>query len=246
MTHSTQRSPQSTPMQTRSQVSPTQVLQDKFNTFVNSLGDVLLDITALEVNTMVVSQITGNKFNPEAAYRELYEIPADLDDKFFFMKYGIPEVLHERYVALRRKLELHYKSSVDGFSSPKEGYLPNPDTEPKRLENLFNNSQFLRALRKLKELKAALDSDNPQSSKIDLIFAQTIIQLDGDIINRYHEKLLEHPKKEAIITIHHQGVTSGEKQWHGLLDFMVTLMQGILNPRGTKVVLLSRNGQKQS
>jgi hypothetical protein len=32
------------------------------NEFLQSLGEVLIDITALEVNTMVVERITGDKF----------------------------------------------------------------------------------------------------------------------------------------------------------------------------------------
>jgi fructosamine-3-kinase len=41
------------------------------------LGEVLIDITALEVNTMVVERITGDKFIAWEAYRDIYPISQD-------------------------------------------------------------------------------------------------------------------------------------------------------------------------
>ncbi len=47
-----------------------QILKD----FARSLSEVLIDITALEVNTMVVERITGDKFMPWEIYRDVYRI----------------------------------------------------------------------------------------------------------------------------------------------------------------------------
>lgn len=233
----------------KTQTENTADLKEKFNTFVQSLGDVLLDITALEVNTMVVSEITGSKFNPESAYRNLYEIANSLDNPAYFLHRGIPEKLWERYIKLRTNLEADYRQAIEEFG-PHHGLpLPDPDHEAHRLQELFKNAQFLRALRKLNELKAGVDSDSTTQPKVDIIFAQTVIQLDGDIINRYHQHLFKHPYRDVIIEMHNQGVTSGEKQWQGLLQFMVTLMQGIFNSGsrgGSSFSIFPQNGQKQN
>lgn len=43
-----------------------------FQEFVESLSEVLNDITALEVNTIIASDITGAKFVAEEAYRNIF------------------------------------------------------------------------------------------------------------------------------------------------------------------------------
>jgi len=78
-------------------------LLDKFVSSVQVLVD---DITALEVNTMVVSNITGSKFSAWEAYQEIYSI----HDKDYFKVKGIPDdsPLRERYQRLFAQLEREY------------------------------------------------------------------------------------------------------------------------------------------
>jgi hypothetical protein len=255
----------------------------KFDSFLESLGNTLLDITALEVNTMVVAQITGSKFNPEEAYVNLYEIPERREDgtyeEQYFVDLGMKprreikeeqtleesQRLQDRYLSLRRKLNLEYNQVVSKLTTDPDllnklrlneprrfeelkRRPPDPDPidadERKWLGMLFRDPQFLRSLRKLSELKAALDSDKIDSPRTDIIFAQTVIQLDGDVINRYHQELLTHEQRELIIKIHSEGVVTGEKQWHGLLNFMVSLVQSIASPRSANGVSFPPNGQK--
>jgi hypothetical protein len=122
-----------------------------------------------------------------------------------------------------------------------------------KARQVLNNSRFLRSLRKISELKAALDNRNKallrkrneQLGRIapdvlqkavttDLIYAQTVIQLDGDIINRYSQEILDHPHREVILQIHQEGVAAGEKQWRGLLEFIIGLVQATLQRRSSK------------
>ncbi len=102
----------------------------------------------------------------------------------------------------------------------KKGY-PKTLCFSKDLRRILDNSRFLRSLRKISELKAALDNN-------DLIYAQTVLQLDGDVINRYRRDLFEQKHKDLIISIHHEGVSGGEKQWRGLLKFAVDLVKDIM------------------
>jgi len=247
-------------------------LRPKFHNFLQSLSDVLIDITALEVNTMVVDQITGTKFIPWQAYRDVYPIC-----KPYLERMGIHPSLHARYLSLRKQIEIEYclyrvedvvgqdasqlREFVRVLSDPtaeldlQKTKLPNPlnpsanpSVEIKRIQTLLDDGRFLRSLRKVDELKAALDnrnealknseiaaSENPEEEvTTDIIYAQSVIQLDGDIINRYHEKLFQHEHKDIILDIHRQGVTAGEKQWHGLLEFMVNMVESLVNQRSIK------------
>ena len=223
----------------------TERLKKKFQEFLRSLGDVINDITALEVNTMVVAQITGNKFIPEEAYQYIYEIPISERDNRYFVDKQIPPALYPRYRNLRKKLGWEYRQVLLDPSTdmldPQES-LPNPGDpqDRERLQKLLDNGNFLRGLRKIIELKSALDSQDLQSETTDIIYAQTVMQLDGDIINRYHEKLLSNDFRQTIISIHSQGVSSGEQQWRGVLDFMVNIVQSIIQrSTGSNVPIFS-------
>lgn len=243
--------------------------------FVDSVGELLNDINALEVNTMVVSEITGVKFSAWEAYQAIYSI----NDSDYFEGKNISAELQERYLNLFEKLEreLFYiliesdlkienkhesdprikryrnriKSKTELGRNPVDAapnqvnklaapILPDPTNidEWKEIQKWLKNSQFLRSLRKSIELKAVLDSkamlDSSEFSKgeSDIIYAQTVMQLDGDIITRYHEKLFEdNDIKDLILRTHNEGVVSGERQWRGLLEFMVNLVKSATSRR---------------
>ena len=254
-------------------------LNRNLNEFLQSLGEVLIDITALEVNTMVVEQISADKFVAWEAYRDIY--PVSLE---YLEQQGIHESLRDRYLELRKTLELEYALLLSDPSSEfydpnvldsaQEDHsiltdptlefhhfqtrLPNPISpshpeEILRAQRVLRNCRFLRCLRKVRELQVALDNRNqalhrhqaeqPGSVKpevlrkavtTDLIFAQTVIQLDGDVINRYAQEILDHPHRDVILHIHKEGVMAGEKQWRGLLEFLVGLVQASLQWSASK------------
>ena len=261
--------------------------KDLLEKLVSSVHGLVDDITALEVNTMVVEQITGAKFNAWQAYEEIYSI----NDKDYFDVKGIPnpddllepektqaQELRERYTSLFSQLEREYfyilleQSNDISETDPRieqyqkrlkykvehkanivptdEEYIklarpilpaPTPvadqeDDNQKNLkqrwqeiEELLNNDKFIRTLRKMSELKAALNSGEITSVDIDIIYAQTVMQLDGDIISRYHKKVFELPEgdRDLILKIHNEGIVAGEKQWRGTLDFLINIVQNI-------------------
>jgi len=242
-----QVAPKSQPAQSRSGEGS---ISDRFTGFVSSLGDVLLDITALEVNTMVVAQITGNKFSADIAYANLY----GLNEHYLHYELGIHEDknLCDRYLSLRNRVVAEAKKVLqeEGLVIDDDTFdLPNPDAtrpqETQLLQKLLDNPKFLRTLRKANELKAGLDSTDSHSTQTDIIYAQTIIQLDGDVIHRYHELLfqLEEPQKRMIMDIHQQSVVSGEAQWRGLLGFMVNLVRSFIATSSNPITMLSQNGR---
>jgi len=249
-------------------------LQRNLQGFMNSLSDVLIDITALEVNTMVVEQITGNKFIPWQAYRDIYPISGA-----YLGSRNIHPSLSDRYLSLRKQLEIEYclilteknpaalkdcpillepTISIDDIPTK----LPNPlnsgasAAEIKKIHDLLDNGRFLRSLRKIFELKSALDNRNqalntresalPETNShtalpTDLIYAQTIIQLDGEIINRFDKQVLEHEHRDLLLKIHKDGVMAGEIQWRGLLRFVVNLAQSVLVRHGASKDWFNQN-----
>jgi hypothetical protein len=275
-------------VQIRRDSQPRDIIQSKsrdlLNKFVSSVQILVNDITALEVNTMVVSNITGNKFNAWEAYQEIYSI----HDKDYFIVTRIPEdsPLRERYINLFAQLEREYfyiileneelhNSKVEQYhkrleilkeikkgsiveSDPRYIELARPILPPpapvtdegnnesapewqqnrREIQALLSNDKFVRSLRKIAELKAALDGGDVTSSRTDTIYAQTVMQLDGDIITRYHKDLFGLPEetKNLILRVHNEGVVAGEKQWHGVLDFMINLVRDLAN--------LSINGRR--
>lgn len=254
-------------------------LSRNLDEFLQSLGEVLIDITALEVNTMVVERITGEKFIPWETYRDIYSISQD-----YLERQGIYESLRDRYIELRKNLELEYTLLLSDPTSEFydstvlnsagqvghiltdptvelneiETRLPNPlgvnsSEEILKAQRLLHNSRFLRSLRKLSELKAALDNRNKALLKkqhelpgsvqpdalnkavtTDIIYAQTVMQLDGEVINRYSQEIFDHPHRDVILHIHREGVTAGEKQWKGLLEFIIGLVQATLQQSSGK------------
>lgn len=262
---------QATPATTTLEGAPRQ-LPKQLHEFVRSLGGVLADVSALEVNTMVVEHISGNKFSPWEVYRDVYPI-----SRVYLEQQGYHPTLHKAYLDLRSQLELQYAllltdpgsnfyepnvidniremspiltdPTIDSMDLPTR--LPDPinpadAAEVSRVRHLLNNANFLCHLRKISELKAALDNRNRrlirqaitftspssesntlESSRIlnDVIYAQTVIQLDGDIVNRYAEELFDHPHKDNILQVHRTSLETSEKQWRGLLGFIIEMIQ---------------------
>jgi hypothetical protein len=246
--------------------------QKKLQNFMQSLTGSLMDITAVEVNTMVVEEITANKFIPWQVYRDVYPI-----SRSYLEKINVHPALRDRYLNLRRQLEIEYSSILTGkdpttlqdsriLTDPTatiddiQTKLPNPlnpgssSQEAGKINELLENGRFLRQLRKIGEIKAALDkrnqilnanngslADNPQAANTDLIYAQTITQLDGKIFNRFHQQLFDRQDKDLIIEIHKEAVSMGNTQWQGLMQFALRLMQSMLGKNGAKPNSNERN-----
>jgi hypothetical protein len=191
--------------------------QEQLDRFSGALVDVLNDITALEVNTMIVSRITGAKFVPEEAYENLFEVLEHEEANYDRIKHSFVRACEE---CMRR------------LSIPSAGQVPDPYVDRANVQQMLADSEFLRTLRKLNELKSlSVAAATNQGSLVDIIYAQTVIQIDGDIINRFHEQLLwtemSPEAKNFLIQVHREAVLSGEENWRGLLKFMLDLVKDI-------------------
>ena len=115
---------------------------------------------------------------------------------------------------------------------PETPRLPHPSQEKLLCQKLLNNPSFLQTLRQVFELKLNLDqrnhslvSQSPTNPPTDIIYAETVIQFDGKVINRYPQHLLTHPYKDLILHLHQYSLDVGKKQWQSLLHFMVEVIQ---------------------
>ncbi|MGL5806329.1 MAG: hypothetical protein ACRC2R_05670 [Xenococcaceae cyanobacterium] len=247
-------------------------LKSKLESFVNSLGNVLDEMTAIEINTAIVDEITGDEFIPWEVYRDFYPISRN-----YLEEIGIHFSLRDRYLTLRKKLEFEYALLLtdpnsdlyepDAFSELRTEFpiltnstaeweasqtklpSPFPPSNPETLlkvQKLLVDSRFLRKLRQIGELKLLLDSRNKtllqaeenvqDAAKVngDLerlnnkIYAKTIIQLDGNIINRYSQEILHSPHQELLLEIHKSSIKNGERQWRVLINFVIEMIQKLL------------------
>lgn len=247
-------------------------LKSKLESFVNSLGNVLDEMTAIEINTAIVDEITGDEFIPWEVYRDFYPI-----SRKYLEEIGIHFSLRDRYLTLRKKLEFEYALLLtdpnsdlyepDAFSELRTEFpiltnstaeweasqtklpSPFPPSNPETLlkvQKLLVDSRFLRKLRQIGELKLLLDSRNKtllqaeenvqDAAKVngDLerlnnkIYAKTIIQLDGNIINRYSQEILQSPHQELLLEIHKSSTKNGERQWRVLINFVIEMIQKLL------------------
>ena len=104
---------------------------------------------------------------------------------------------------------------------------PLPSLDQAAEEGLFENGAFLRELRSLRELFYLIGGEDATDSKNvhDLIFAQTIIEMDGDVMNRFHEQLLASQDREFLLSTHREAVTTGQENWQHLVTMIINTVQ---------------------
>ena len=218
--------------------------------------NLLENITSVEISTVIVEEIVDEIFIPWEVYQDIYYLSrSDLE------RSSVDRSLHDRYLQLRRQLELAYclllidtnsqlykrilvkeiKRDLPALSKKNDEWstiatrLPEPIAhsrhQMREVNRLLKDSQFINVLQQLNKHKIALDRrdrtlrSTPSSNDIsDLTYAQTSLQLDGKIINRYSQAILERSDRELLLQLHEQSTTTGEQQWRGLIQFLVSLI----------------------
>ena len=215
----------------------------------------LENLATVEINTVIVEEIVDEIFIAWEVYQEIYAI-----SRPWLRTSSINSALGERYLQLRRQLELAYNLLlVDPTSQlynralvaeikhnlpilAKTGdkwekiatKLPEPLSQERyqptsQVNQLLSERRFLAILRQLGQAKTNLDrrhrllSHYPQEI-INTIYAQTVMHLDGKIINRYTQQILDHSDRQNLLQLHQQSVQTGEKQWRELLKFIFDLV----------------------
>ncbi|NJN75965.1 MAG: hypothetical protein HC796_06830 [Synechococcaceae cyanobacterium RL_1_2] len=236
-------------------------MSTKLQNFINTLGGSLLEMTSIEVNTMVVDEITTERFLPWDTYRQIFILNHE-----FVNQESFHPSLRNRYLAIRDKLAFEYSllpfhkwhegdNTVMAKEMFKYGKLPNPFNsaainEINAIDRAFQVHSFLQSVRRLASIKHALDRRNylllsqaektgnrgessfhsiPRSQSItNTLYAQTSLQLDGYITNRYSEEVVNHPQCKSLLKLHQTSVVLGQKQWNTMLGFVTDLLQNFL------------------
>lgn len=218
--------------------------------------NLLENITAVEISTVIVDEIVDEIFIPWEVYQAIYNL-----DRPHLQQSAIDPSLWNRYLQLRRQLELAYclllvepKSSqykrllvaevkrdlpilsqqnADWESLPTR--LPAPIADNRRsmseVNQLLQERQFVDVLQQLHKRKTALDrrtkvlrTSAKENSIIDTTYAQTCLQLNGKIVNRYSQAILGRSDCNLLLQLHEQSTSTGEQQWRGLVKFMLSLI----------------------
>lgn len=220
--------------------------------------DLLENITAVEISTVIVEEIVDEMFIPWEVYQGIYYI-----SRSSLEQSNIDFSLQSRYLQLRRQLELAYcllladsKSQLYNRTLVREirrdlPILSRPDSEwetiPTRLpqpipgnrnktmsgiNKLIGDRFFVSILQQLHKRKIALDkrdriiSNSAVPNDItNSTYAQTSLQLDGKIVNRYSQAILDRSDRNLLLQLHEQSTTAGENQWRGMIQFMLSLVK---------------------
>jgi hypothetical protein len=94
---------------------------------------------------------------------------------------------------------------------------------------LLDNSYFLRELRSLRELYYLVGGQDAADSTnvIDLIAAQTVIQMDGDVMSRFHKALLGDSNKDFLLQTHEKALLTGQENWKNLVSLIIESIKSL-------------------
>ena len=217
------------------------------------------NITAVEISTVIVDEIVDEIFIPWEVYQAIYYL-----SRSHLLQLAIDPSLWDRYLQLRRQLELAYclllldpnstqysrllveevkrdlpilsQQGVDWETIGTRLPEPIPDRRESmsKVNKLLRERQFINVLQQLNKRKLALDrrdrvlrsssSQNSQNNIIDTTYAQTSLQLNGKIVNRYSQAILERSDRNLLLQLHEQSTNTGEQQWRGLIEFMLSVI----------------------
>lgn len=89
----------------------TKLNRQNFNSWLDSIN-LLSEISQVEISTAIVDEIIEDIFIPYEVYREIYAI-----SPHYLTQLGINESLRDRYLQLRRQLELQYALLITNENS---------------------------------------------------------------------------------------------------------------------------------
>lgn len=134
---------------------------------------------------------------------------------------------------IKRDLPILSQQNVDWEKIPTR--LPEPIANSRnsmsQVNQLLKERQFIDVLQQLNKRKIALDrrdrilrSSSHQHNITDTTYAQTSLQLNGKIVNRYDQAILGRSDRNLLLQLHEQSTATGEQQWRSLVKFILSLV----------------------
>ena len=219
--------------------------------------NLLENITAVEISTVIVKEIVDEIFIPWEVYQGIYYL-----SRVHLESSTIDLSLQNRYLQLCRQLELAYclliidpnstlynrilvseiKRDLPVLTQQDSEWeklatrLPEPIPNSRRqnmsaVNKLLRDPQFVNVLRQINKRKTAIDrrdrilrSSSLSNNITETTYAQTSLQLNGKIINRYSQAILGRSDRDLLLKLHEQSTNVGEQQWRGLVKFLLSLV----------------------
>ena len=236
--------------------------ESAFNDFKETLRDTLTDIASLEVNSVLVSNISAT--HPSSDWKLLQETCEDLitwfeknktdkvvqqpleDTSLESLKKNCEKLVpnkvpcksgnalhtdvneclkHESdYLSdvqcnMRSEYRRHLRYLQQYIEIYDRWYKDEEKTEKKKTEEKKLTSRDRQQLRKLWELVG-----------VTCIYAQTVLELDGDIVSRINEQLFTTARDNAeeLMHFHSRNVEAGSNYRNGLMDTFVQIIRAII------------------
>lgn len=219
--------------------------QDELDRFFGQVTGFLADVTKLEVNTIICTEITGNKMPPSrAALAEVLEAYAS---KLHGVEADAARTswTEAKRAAISSALKATIRDESDGGLSPlvsacrqlddelqglqaTEVAMHDASTQTTELVNLVL-SRLDRLLsrgllpaprsfthRQLLTLRKAWELREAE------VLAQTTVQLDGDLITRINAR---HVSDDSGLQIHNEAVSRATAGWRVLAELLVSLVR---------------------
>ena len=145
--------------------------------------------------------------------------------------------LYNRTLAREIERDLSILSQPDSKWETLPTRLPKPVPSSRHqtmseVNKSIGDRSFVNILQQLHKRKVALDKrervirSSPVPNDItNSTFAQTSLQLDGKIVNRYSQAILERGDRNLLLQLHEQSTIAGEHQWRGMIQFMLSLVK---------------------
>lgn len=214
----------------------------------------LENITAVEISTAIVDEIVDEIFIPWEVYQAIYylsrshllELAVDpsLWDRYLKLRRQLElayclllidpnSAQYNRLLVEEVKRDLPILSQHDNWSTIGTR-LPEPIPDRRKsmsqVNQLLRSPEFVNVLQQLNKHKLALDRrdrvlrNSSPSNITDTTYAQTSLQLNGKIVNRYSQAILERSDRNLLLQLHEQSTNTGEQQWRGLVKFMLSVI----------------------
>lgn len=214
----------------------------------------LENITAVEISTAIVDEIVDEVFIPWEVYQAIYylsrshlsqlAVDSSLCDRYLQLRRQLElsyclllidpnSAQYNRLLVEAVKRDLPILSQHAGWEAIGTR-LPEPIPDRRKsisqVNKLLREREFINVLQQLNKRKIALDRRDRilrSSDRNDIThttYAQTSLQLNGKIVNRYSQAILERSDRHSLLQLHEQSTNTGEQQWRGLIKFMLSVI----------------------
>jgi len=237
-------------------------LKDSYDCFLDSVKRSLVDLTSLEVNTVLVSNISAD--HPRSDGEFLRQTCQDLVEWFERNKTEekVQTPLNVDYLPKLRELcgkDLYNvvcedaSGKIESLQKRIEDCLKNKKPDDLDEEQSRKHSEYRRHLRYLnkylslhkkwcehenkkakKDKTVFTDSERQQLRKLwelvgtEYVYAQTVMQLDGDIIARINDRVFSRDNAEELMRLHNRNVETGVNYRNGVMTTFFEIIKSLL------------------